>query len=202
MAFAMYRLAVASGWSFDDGKQDAEACARLTQGVEAEAVESETPSLVTAAPSGTSASLLGWEDLGDAWALDSDAFSWASSSRSRRFWPTWSSIRRRSSPVQSRTAGPAPATGSTRRGGARHRRATLLNCAGKWAPAVQEGAEFVGDAQHTDKHQNHSPAITPGCARRAAPPLARSRTYLKPRTRRPDSLQTKPSPLISHSWSV
>lgn len=77
LAFAMYRLAVASGWTWGDGRADVEALyAKLVDGAETKAVAVEAPAVAIASTTSpaTSASLLGWEDLGDAWALDSDVF--------------------------------------------------------------------------------------------------------------------------------
>ena len=146
MAFAMYRLAVASGWGFADGKKDAEALyARLTQGVEAEAVESETPSVIAAAPSATTASLLGWEDLGDAWALDSDVFFLGKLLALSAFLAY---LVKYTPPLipGSIVDGWAGAGDGVHSGAAALVIVvpTLLNCA-KWYQRSQEGAEFVGD---------------------------------------------------------
>jgi hypothetical protein len=146
MAYAMYRLAVASGWTLSDGRSDAEALyARWVLREDVEAVETETPSLVTAAPSSTTASLLGWEDLGDAWALDSDAFFLGKLLALSAFLAY---VVKYAPPLipGSIVDGWAGAGDGVHSGAAALVIVvpTLLNCA-KWYQRSQEGAEFVGD---------------------------------------------------------
>ena len=110
-----------------------------------ETVATETPTVVTSTPSSTTASLLGWEDLGDAWALDSDAF----------FLGKLLALSAFLAYVVKYTPPLIPGSivdGWSSAGDGIHSSAaalvivvpTLLNCA-KWYQRSQEGAEFVGD---------------------------------------------------------
>ena len=110
-----------------------------------ETVETEAPTVVQAAPSSTTASLLGWEDLGDAWARDSDAF----------FLGKLLALSAFLAYVVKYTPPLIPGSivdGWNSVGDGVHSGAaalvivvpTLLNCA-KWYQRSQEGAEFVGD---------------------------------------------------------
>lgn len=165
LAYACLRLALASGWTWQMGRDDAAQLVARFNAELADAVRGGDAAAPTAAvaagevvtsvaataeaevdvDAAAAAALLGWEDLGDAWAKDGDAFFLVKLAAlsgglayAVKYLPallpapltdTWATL-----PAEA-VSGAALAVIVV---------PTLLNCA-KWYQRSQEGAEFAGD---------------------------------------------------------
>ena len=165
LALACLRLALASGWTWQMGKEDAVAwLASMTRVLKEAragdcAGEGDDPASGDPAPPasatpvvsmpGTLASeagaLLGWEDLGDAWATDSDAFflvKLAALSSGLAYVVKYAPALLPGAVVDAWAALPDSALSAAAL--AVIVVPTGLNCA-KWAQRSKEDADFVGD---------------------------------------------------------
>ena len=173
LAIACLRLALASGWTWQMGRDDAaQLVARFNaeladvvrggderSGVQYSGDDAATavaaagdardaPSVTTAAAAAevdAASALLGWEDLGDAWAKDGDAFflvKLAALSGGLAYAVKYLPALLPAPLTDAWATLPEPAISAAAL--AVIVLPTLLNCA-KWYQRSQEGAEFVGD---------------------------------------------------------